>query len=111
MFNSLRYTKDLEEAGVPRKQAEAHVGIMSDMMASHFVTSQDLKDLRFEMNSKFKDAHNEVESLRIEMQSEFRNVRQEMQNLEHRLTIKVGTMMATMLGLAVTIVTLLIKFA
>jgi len=115
MFNSLRYTKVLEEAGVVRKQAEAHVGIMTDMMASHFATSNDLKDLRTEVSQDLKDLRNEVsqelKGFRQEFTQEIRDLRQEMQKLEYRLTIKLGTIVGALLGVTATIVTLVIKLA
>ena len=91
MFNSLRYSKILEEAGVARKQAEAHVEILADMMASHFATTQDLKDLEGRVSERFTD------------------LRYEMRSLEYRLVIKLGLVMASMMGLSTAAMALLIK--
>jgi len=111
MFNSLRYTKVLEEAGVVRKQAEAHVGIMTDMMASHFATSNDLKDLRNELSQDIKDLRNEISLDMKSFRHDLNNMNQEMQKLEYRLTIKLGTIVGALLGVTATIVTLVIKLA
>lgn len=109
MFNSLRYTKALEEAGVARNQAEAHVGIMADMMGSHFATTQDMKDLRVELTQ-------DMEKLRTDLRQDFYKVSQDlvaihnkMDNLEYRLTIKLGGLLAGSIALAATVMTLIIK--
>jgi hypothetical protein len=91
MFNSLRYTKLLEESGVPRNQAEAHVEVLADMMVSHFATTQDLKDLSRDLRTEIKD---------LEYQ---------MQKLEHRLTIKLGAIVVSTIGIFGTIMTLVLK--
>jgi len=75
MFNSLKYTKVLEEVGIPRDQAEAHIQIMTEVMESDLATKNDIKDLRTEMR---------------EMKSELKS---DLIQLEYRMTIKVGTLL------------------
>jgi hypothetical protein len=102
MFNSLRYTQILEEAGVARKEAEAHVGLLADVMVSHFATTQDLKDLKIEMSMKMADLQHQISNFRQEIQKE-------MQSFEYRLTLKLGTIVCAMIGATATIMTLIIK--
>jgi len=45
MFNTLSYAKKLEEVGLPREQAEAHVQIIADIIEGELATKQDLREL------------------------------------------------------------------
>ncbi len=65
MFNTLNATKKLEDAGVPRQQAEAQVQILAAMVEDDLATKNDLRDL------------------------------------ENRLVIKLGTLMATLTTIAI----------
>ena len=49
MFNTLRYARILEAAGVLREQAEAHVQIIAEIVEGDLTTKQDLKDLEFRL--------------------------------------------------------------
>ncbi len=111
MFNSLRYTKVLEEAGVPRQQAEAHIGVFSDMMGSHFATTQDMKDLRIELAQEMKDLRIELTQKMDKVDQEVGKLRLEIQNSETRLALKLGTIVAAAIGVAATVMTLVIKLA
>jgi hypothetical protein len=100
---------------VARNQAEAHVGIMADMMGSHFATTQDLANLRADISRDMLQLRSEIRqdmtSLRSEVSQDMIKIRAEMQNLEHRLTIKLGTIVAGSIGISATIMTLVIKLA
>lgn len=52
MFNTLKYTKQLEQAGVSREQAEAHIQIMAEMFEDSLAIKQDLKDLEYRLTIK-----------------------------------------------------------
>lgn len=45
MFNTLLYTKKLEQVGISREQAETHVQIIAEIVEGNLATKQDLKDL------------------------------------------------------------------
>jgi hypothetical protein len=52
MFNTLKYTKQLEQAGFSREQAEAHIQIMAEMVEDSLATKQDLKELEYRLTIK-----------------------------------------------------------
>ncbi len=121
MFNSLKYVKVLEDIGVPRNQAEAHIQIMTDIIETNLATKQDLKDLELATHQDFKDLRIEMQqefkSVRTEMQQGFMGVRTEFQSLktdlenkiaqsEYRMTIKLGTIVSIAVGVAVTLIKL-----
>jgi hypothetical protein len=77
MFNSLKYAKQLEEAGVSRSQAEVHMQIMTEIMETSLATKQDILD-----------------------------VRRDIRELEYKLIIKVGMLVSVSMGVLVTVVKL-----
>jgi hypothetical protein len=80
MFNTLSYTKKLEQAGVSREQAEAHVQIIAEIVEGDLSTKQDIKDLK-----------------------------DEMQKMEYRIVIKLGALAAGLAALLVTVMTGILK--
>lgn len=56
MHDTPTYVKKLEAVGIPRKQAEAQVEIMSHIVDSSFATKQDLKDLSSDIRLEIKDS-------------------------------------------------------
>jgi hypothetical protein len=77
MFDTLMYAKKLEEAGVSRQQAEAHVQIIADIVEGDLATKQDIQNLKNEIIL-----------------------------LEHRLIIKLGAIVTAIVAAAVTILKL-----
>lgn len=49
MFNTLKYAKILEESGLPRNQAEAHMQIITAVVEEDMATKSDIKELRLEL--------------------------------------------------------------
>ena len=74
MFNTLMYAKKLEEVGVSRDQAEAHIQIIAEIVEGDLSTKQDIKDLK-----------------------------DELQKLEYRLIIKLGAVVTAVIATAVAI--------
>ena len=90
MTNPFKYTRQLEEAGFSREQAEIQLQIMGEYFKEDLVTKQDLKvsvqHLETEMNSRFQ-------GLESKLNEKIQNLDSKMQQLEYRLTIKVGTLL------------------
>ena len=83
MFDTLGYAKKLEEVGVVREQAEAHVRILADVIEGNLATKQDINELR---------------------NIDIRDLRHEMRQLENRLVIKLGTIVTIAIAACATIV-------
>jgi hypothetical protein len=60
LFNSLKYTKILEESGLPRNQAEAHMQIMTAVVEEDMATKADLKELKTDLKSEMRDFKNDI---------------------------------------------------
>ena len=88
MFNAIKYTKQLEEVGFSRVQAEAQLQIISEIVEGDLATKQDLKILETTLTGTINNLENKI------------------QQLEYRMTIKLGTL----LGIGFTAMASLMKF-
>lgn len=85
MFNTLKYAKILEEVGFSREQAETSIKILVDIMEDRLATKDDLQ--RFLTKEEFLE-------FRIATKHEFHEIRQLITQVESKLTIRMGTMLA-----------------
>lgn len=69
MFNSLKYAKQLEQVGVSREQAEAHLQIIGEIMESNFATREDLVELKHIVESRFAAFDSRLNSLKSDFES------------------------------------------
>jgi hypothetical protein len=74
MFDSLKYAKQLEAAGITREQAEAHIHIIGEIVEGELATKQDIRELE----------HKLIE-------------------LEYRLIIKLSAIVGTMITVAIAL--------
>lgn len=81
MFNVFKFTKQLEEVGFSREQAEIQVQVITGIIEDDLATKHDLKILET-------------------------NLRNDVEKLEYRLTIKLGTLLI----IGFTTMTTLMKF-
>lgn len=96
MFNSLRCAKKLEEAGVPREQAEAHVLIISEILEMNLASKQDLEGVKHEIGRVKQELRQEIASVEQRLE-------QKIIQSEQRMTIKLGTIVSLSIGVAVTL--------
>jgi hypothetical protein len=86
MKNTFKYTRQLEEAGFSRSQAEIQLQIMTEMIEGDLATKQDLKVLESSL------AHL-VETQTNHLELKINNVENQLQQIEYRLTIKLGALL------------------
>jgi hypothetical protein len=60
MFNTLKYTKVLEGAGIAREQAEAHVQIIAEIVEADLATKSDIRELKKDLKSDIKGLQDEI---------------------------------------------------
>lgn len=65
MFNTLKYSRALEAAGVSREQAEAHMQIMAEIVENDMATKQDLKELEYRLIIKMCAAFSAIATFMI----------------------------------------------
>ena len=92
MIDTLKYTRELESAGLNPKQAEKMVRAQMNMITDSVATKADLYELRLEMNEKFA------------------NIDSRLNSLESDLILKLGGVMVTCLFLGFAGLGLAIKF-
>ena len=81
-FDTLQYVKKLKAAGVPENQAEIQAETLAGIIEDRLATKKDLKDMEI-------------------------NLRHQMKEIEARLTIRLGGMMAATIALIAALVKLL----
>lgn len=114
MFNTLSYTKKLEEAGVVRVQAEVYVQTIEQIVEDNLATKEDIKDLNRDMRLgfaqfeiRFVEFKNELKN---EMRTDIRDLKNELIKLEYRLLIKMGVLVTVSLTTVGTVLKILFKF-
>ncbi len=95
-FDTLKFANTLKDAGVPPAQAEAEAVALSEVLEVN------LKELVTK-----EDLHREIESLRREMMTGFAQLDSRFIQLEQRLIIKLGGLIALSIGIVAALVKLL----
>jgi hypothetical protein len=134
MINTLKYSKILQEAGISREQAEAHILVMAEFVEGNLATKEDIhrlrhedfhqlknedlvglrnelkaeiQEVRSELKAEIQEVRSElkaeIQGLRIEVKAEIQDLRHEIRQLEHRMTIKLGTIVTLALAAFATI--------
>ena len=121
MFNALAYSKELEQAGFSRDQAEATINVFFKFMDYNFATKSDLSDSKNEIKSEMVELRTELKSeiaelrtelkteiaeLRTELKSEIAEIQYKLGSLENRMTIKFGLMQAATIGILAAVIKL-----
>ena len=124
-FDTLEYVRRLQEAGVERQTAEAHADLLRDMLWADVAKTEDLERLETGLRKDFErletGLRKDFERLETELKSDFERLEAELkadmerlearlksdldhklQELELRMTVKLGGMLAVMAGLIVT---------
>ena len=102
MFNSLKYAKILEDSGLPRNQAEAHMQIITAVVEEDMTTKADLKEYSLEIKS-------EMSELRSDVKSEMNELRSEVKNFKNEIIIKLGLLITVVLPITLALLQLLQK--
>jgi len=109
MIHVLRYTEELEKVGFSTEQAKKSVQLWMDLMDQNFATKADFKEHYFMTKNDLKDVQNEMKELRNELQTEMKDLKTEfktdMKDLEHRLTVRLGVMLAGSIGIISALIT------
>jgi hypothetical protein len=120
MFDSLKSVKRLEQAGVPRQQAETHVQIMTELIISNLVTQEQFKEgmtaLRMEISDLRTELKADISALRTDLKEDISGLKTEMGDLRHQmdrlssqLTIRLGVMMFAGMGLMTGLIKVMLR--
>ena len=124
-FDTLGYAKRLRDTGIPTIEAEAHAEAAREFIMTELVTKTDLEVVRRELETSIAHHVDRLEALiihhvdrleasisasRQESREAIVSVRRDMaaalKNLEDRITVKMGVMFATAIGILAAILKL-----
>ncbi len=124
-FDTLAYVKQLEAVGVPREQAEVQAEALRAIIDEKLATKLDVAELkrdikeldakiesvRAELKRDIKELDAKVESVRAQLQADMSQLRidttRDLRELEMRMLIKLGGMMAASIAVVAALVKLL----
>ncbi len=135
-FDTHAAVKKLREAGFTEQQAEAQTTLLVEVISGELATQRDIETLRLDIENVRAELKRDIETLRLDIENvraelkrdlenvraelkhdietlrlEIENVRAELKRdlkeLELRLTIKLGAMLALAVGAMATLVKLL----
>ena len=130
VFDTHEAVQELTTAGVPERQAEAHVRLQARLIEQNFATKRDIAALRGELKGEIEtlrqetrtefarirtemaelraELKGEIETLRQETRTEFAKVRTEMAELRANLSDKIDTSFRWLIGIQVGIAAILL---
>ena len=91
-FDTLSYAKKLQDLGFTKEQSEGFAQLQRELIDERLATKQDIRDLRNEMRDM---------ETRLDNKMEIR-----LKDLEYRLTIRLGGMMAASIAIVAALVKL-----
>ena len=128
-YDSLGYAQELKEAGVPEALANIQAKVLFRVIDQQLVTKQDIKELEVKFGYEIKELEVKLEvkikELEVKLSHDIQNVQRdiketeakltlnmqamqlEMKAMENRLVIKLGSVVAVVLGLALAAMALL----
>ena len=124
-FDTYAAVKKLKEAGFTEQQAEAQTALLMDVIAGELATKHDIEAVKHDIEAVKHDIEaikldienvraelkRDIETLRAELKRDIETLRADMKHdmkeLELRLTIKLGAMLALAVGAVATLVKLL----
>ncbi len=80
IFDTLKFSKRLKEAGVPSAQAEAEAEVLSEIFAvnlQELPTKEDLQAVKEELRHEIKEVRSEINELRDEVKADINELRNE----------------------------------
>lgn len=102
MIDTLKYTRELESAGLDPHQAEKIVRAQIDMITTSVATRADLKVLEARMDVEFAEIRNQFKDVyrRFEdIDRKFKAVNLQLKQLEDRITYKLTGVMVLLLSI------------
>src|SRR4051794_22301296 len=93
-FDTLKFAKQLKQAGVPEQQAEAQATALAEVLQSGI---QDLAT-KNETTQIRQDLKTEIAQVRQDLKHESESIRQEMKQMEQRLDAKIDNLAARVYG-------------
>jgi biopolymer transport protein ExbB/TolQ len=82
MFNAMKYTEVLEEAGFTKEQADTSLKVLVEVMDQNFATNENLKITELALRADMKAMES---GIRSDMQKMETGIRSDMQKMESKI--------------------------
>lgn len=92
MFNTLRYAKKLEAAGVSREQAEAQIQIIAEILEEDMATKVDINNAKDELKVDIHNVRAELHSVKVELKSDLNTLKTEVYVIKDDLKKDIGNL-------------------
>lgn len=110
-FDTLRLATDLEKSGFTTEQSKGLTGALAAAMGSTLVTKSDLDAgllatgtaLQSKIDLFRTELREEIATVRTELKGDIASVRTELKDLENRMTLRMGGMIAAAVGILVAV--------
>ncbi len=113
-LNAFKYVEELRNAGVPDKQAEAQVRILTEIIESNLATKRDIKELETATKRDIEKIEKSIKELEATTKKDIKELEdkigqrmvqmeQRMIQMEQRMTIKLGSLMVISITLLVAL--------
>ena len=110
-FDTLTYVKQLEAVGVPREQAEVQAEALRAIIDEKLATKVDIAELKRDIESTKAELKRDIESTKAQLQADMSQLRidtaRDLRELEMRMLIRLGGMMAASIAVVAALVRLL----
>ena len=73
-INAIAELENLQEAGVPEKQAKAHLRLISSLMGSELATKTELKQVEAELKRDIKQLDAKIETVKAELKRDIKQL-------------------------------------
>jgi hypothetical protein len=110
MFNAIKYTQELENAGFTHNQAEVSMKILLDVMNENFATKIDIKELDAKIGSETQKLESMISRLESRVTTEIQRVENKIEKIdskiemmEYKLIFKLGSLIVISTGVMATI--------
>ena len=118
VFDTLEYAGRLKRAGFTEQQAEAQVKALAAIVNDDLATKQDMVLVKQDILAFRQELTQDIRALGQELTQDIRAVKQDMlmlkqelkadlRELEHRVTLRMGTMLSVAVGVVAALVKLL----
>ena len=101
-FDTYAAVKKLKEAGFTEQQAEAQTALLTDVIAGELATKRDIETVKHDIETVRLDIENVRAELKRDIEALRADMKHDMKELELRLTIKLGAMLALAVGAVAT---------
>ena len=106
-FDTLKYAKRLKEAGFTEQQAEALASAQVDLIEANLATKTDILGLKRDIEALRAATKTDILGLKRDIEALRADLQRDLKDLEYRLMIRLGGLIALAIGAVATLVKLL----